>query len=87
MPKKRRAARRAKPLWERGYRSHGYWLGKECLGKVTLGAPADGELRYRWQVGNRAGKSGSLREAKQAVEHAVLVGTRQLALFEEGGER
>jgi len=83
MRKKARALRKAKPFWERGYRSHGYWLGKQNLGKVTL-APADaGEHRYHWRAGNRAGKAGSLREAKFAVEHVVLVGTRQLGLFEE----
>lgn len=83
MAKKTRAARKAKPIWERGYMSHGYWLGNQNLGKITL-APADaGDHRYHWRVGNRAGKSVSLREAKAAVEQAVLVGTRQLGLFEE----
>jgi hypothetical protein len=84
MPKKaRRAVKKAKPFWERGYRSHGYWLGKQRLGKVTLDGDADDTPRYRWESGNRAGKSRTLREAKQAVEQAVLIGARQLGLFDE----
>ena len=83
MPKQARKARKkVKPVWERGYRSHGYWLGKERLGKVTLDGGTDGAPRYRWESGNRAGKSQTLREAKQAVEQAVLVGARQLGLFD-----
>jgi len=82
MPKQARKTRKVKPVWERGYRSHGYWLGKERVGKVTLDGDADGAARYRWESGNRAGKSNTLREAKQAVEQAVLVGARQLGLFD-----
>jgi hypothetical protein len=83
MPKKaRRAVKKAKPIWERGYRSHGYWLGKQRLGKVTLDGDAEDTPRYRWESGNRAGKSQTLREAKQAVEQAVLIGARQLGLFD-----
>jgi len=84
MPKPaRRARKKITPAWERGYRSHGYWLGKERLGKVSLDAGADGGPRYRWESGNRAGKANTLREAKQAVEQTVLVGARQLGLFDE----
>lgn len=83
MPKQARRTRKVKPVWERGYRSHGYWLGKERVGKVTLDGDADGAARYRWESGNRAGKSNTLREAKQAVEQAVLIGARQLGLFDE----
>ena len=85
MAKLARRARKTKPVWERGYRSHGYWLGKERLGKITLDGGADSSARYRWESGNRAGKSSTLREAKQAVEQAVLVGARQLGLFESDG--
>ncbi|MCL4800802.1 MAG: hypothetical protein KJ025_14510 [Burkholderiales bacterium] len=83
MPKKTRASRKAKPFWERGYRSHGYWQGRENLGRVTVAPPGDGAHRYHWQAGKRAGKAATLREAKLAVEHAVLFGTRQLGLFED----
>ena len=82
MPKAARKARKAKPIWERGYRSHGYWLGKVRLGRVTLDGDADSGTRYQWESGNRAGKSSTLREAKQAVEQAVLIGARQLRLFD-----
>jgi len=82
MPKQARRAKKIRPVWERGYRSHGYWLGKERLGKVTLDGSTDGASRYRWESGNRAGKSQTLREAKQAVEQAVLIGARQLGLFD-----
>ncbi len=85
MAKQARRARKTKPLWERGYRSHGYWLGKERLGKVTLDGGADGAPRYRWESGNRAGKANTLREAKQAVEQTVLIGARQLGLFDSEG--
>ncbi|MCZ7565682.1 MAG: hypothetical protein M5U08_19380 [Burkholderiales bacterium] len=85
MRAKRRTSRKAKPkpFWERGYRSHGYWQGRENLGRVSLAPPGDGELRYHWQAGKRAGRAATLREAKLAVEHAVLFGTRQLGLFGE----
>jgi hypothetical protein len=83
MPKQARRTRKVKPVWERGYRSHGYWLGKERVGKVALDGDADGAARYGWESGNRAGKSNTLREAKQAVEQAVLIGARQLGLFDE----
>ena len=45
MPK--RSAKKAKQaFWERGYLSHGYWLGKERLGTVELGPKKewDGDL-------------------------------------------
>ena len=82
MPKQARRAKKVKPVWERGYRSHGYWLGKQRLGKVTLDGQGNSAARYRWESGNRAGNSQTLREAKQAVEQAVLIGARQLGLFD-----
>ena len=70
-----------KPLWERGHYSHGYWAGKDKLGTVKLGPPKDWDGVYRWQAGNFAGEASSLADAKQAVEQAVLLGTRQMGLF------
>ncbi len=81
MPALRR--RKQKPFWERGFLSHGYWLGKTRLGSVKLGPRGEWDGIYRWQAGNRAGQAPTLREAKQAVEQAVLVGASQLPLFEE----
>jgi hypothetical protein len=79
----KRSAKKAKQaFWERGYLSHGYWLGKERLGLVQLGAKGDWDGVYRWRAGNHAGESGSLEEAKRAVEQAALVGASQLPLFD-----
>jgi hypothetical protein len=80
MPAKRK---KDKPFWERGFESHGYWLGKSKIGVVSLGPRSEWDGVYRWQAGSRAGQCTSLREAKQAVEQAVLVGASQLQLFEE----
>jgi hypothetical protein len=80
---KRAKARKQKPFWERGFLSHGYWLGKERLGVVSLGPRDEWDGIYRWQAGSGAGKAKTLREAKQAVEQAVLVGASQLQLFEQ----
>jgi len=82
MVKSRSAARRSKPFWERGYFQHGYWLGKKRLGTVKLGPKGEWDGVYRWEAGNHAGETATLKEAKQAVEQAVLVGASQLQLFE-----
>lgn len=72
---------KAKPSWERGYRSHGYWLGKKKLGIVELSAGDHPEQKYRWRAETHAGATATLLEAKRAVEAAVLLGTSQLPLF------
>jgi hypothetical protein len=79
----RARAKKQKPFWERGFLSHGYWRGKERLGVVALGPRGEWDGVYRWQAGSNAGKAKTLREAKQAVEQAVLVGANQLQLFEQ----
>ena len=76
---KRRSSKR--PQWERGYLSHGYWLGNERLGHVKLGERGKWDRVYRWQAGNRTGEAVSLQQAKRSVEQAVFVGARQLPLF------
>ena len=48
--------------WERGYLSHGYWLGKERLGLVRLGPKKEWDGVYRWQAGSHAGESATLEE-------------------------
>ena len=80
---KRRKIRRSRPVWERGYHSHGYWRGKEKLGSVKLGPKDEWDGIYRWQAGNHAGEAATLAEAKGAVEEAVLVGASQLGLFSD----
>jgi hypothetical protein len=79
MPKRSRK----QAFWERGYLSHGYWLGKERLGLVRLGPKKDWDGVYRWQAGSHTGETATLEEAKNAVEQAVLVGASQLALFDK----
>ena len=77
----RKKASKARPLWERGYQSHGYWQGKERLGTVQLGERGQWDGIYRWQAGNRAGEAKTLAEAKRAVEQMVLSLATQLSLF------
>ncbi len=81
--KKKTARRTRKPVWERGYYSHGYWRGKDRLGTVKLGPRGEWDGTYRWQAGTRAGESTSLADARRSVEQVVLVGTSQLSLFSD----
>ena len=82
MAKLRVARTKQKPFWERGYFQHGYWLGKQRIGVVKVGPKDEWDGIYRWQAGTRVGESATLKDAKQAVEQAVLVGASQLPLFE-----
>jgi hypothetical protein len=66
-----------KPFWERAYKGHAYWLGKQKLGKVRL-LQKD---KYSWEAAGRAGLTEDLDKAKRAVELAVLMAERQLDLF------
>ena len=67
-----------KPSWERGYKGHVLWLGKQKLGKVTL---VD-RSKYSWEAAGRVGTADDLEKAKQCVEHAVLMADKQLDLFQ-----
>ena len=69
-----------KALWERGYKSHCLWRGKEKLAKVRLESEAD--LKYLWEAAGRTGEAGTLSAAKAAAEFALLLADRQLPLFE-----
>jgi len=71
-------SRKAKPYWERGYDTHGYWQGKKKIGWVAH--EGKGGV-YRWQAGSRAGEAKSLAEAKRSVEETVLSLATQLSLF------
>jgi hypothetical protein len=71
-----------KPVWERGYLSHGLWLGKTRIGVVHLDRGGRSGSRYRWEAGTYTGRTVTLKEAKRAVEEAVLLGTVQLPLFD-----
>lgn len=69
-----------KALWERGYKSHCLWRGKEKLAKVRL--DSQGALKYVWEAAGRTGEAGTLSAAKAAAEYALLLADRQLPLFE-----
>ena len=77
-------SKKAKPFWERGYDTHGYWQGKNKIGWVALEGKGKNGL-YRWQAGTRAGEANTLAEAKRAVEEQVLSLATQLSLFGEPG--
>jgi hypothetical protein len=86
MPKKSaRKASKARPFWERGYQSHGYWQGKDRIGTVQLGERGLWDGIYRWQAGSRAGEANTLEEAKRAVEETMLSLATQLPLFGDPG--
>ena len=73
MPRKK-----PKPFWERAYKGHAYWLGKQKLGRVTLAAQG----RYTWEAAGKAGSGDDLEKAKKAVELAVAMADKQLDLFD-----
>jgi hypothetical protein len=77
---RRAPPRRTKPTWERGYRSHGFWRGNLKLGSVRFAEPGEPRGRYVWCAQTQTGYAATLRDAKRAVEAAVLIGARQLAL-------
>lgn len=80
MPTKTRKTK--KPVWERGYLSHGLWVGGARIGWVRLDREARPEARYRWEAGACAGVAATLKDAKRSVEQAVLLGVVQLPLFD-----
>ena len=69
--------KKQKPFWERAYKGHVLWLGKQKLGKVTL----QGKGRYQWEGGGRHGFTEDLSKAKAAVEVAAFTADKQLDLF------
>ena len=76
-----RAKKKPKPVWERGYNGHVYWLGKKKLGKVTVHAHKDAKHKYTWEAAGRAGAGDDLEKARRAVEAAVAMADKQLDLF------
>ncbi len=72
--------KKARPFWERAYKGHAYWLGKNKLGKVTLVS----KNTYHWEGAGRAGYADNLDKAKAAVELAVFNADKQLDLFQHG---
>jgi len=74
-------SKKNRPVWERGYNGHVYWLGKKKLGKVTIHADKNAEHKYTWEAAGRAGASDDLDNARRAVEFAVHVAEKQPDLF------
>jgi hypothetical protein len=70
---------KTKPVWERAYKGHVLWLGKQKLGKVSL---LD-KSHYAWEAAGRAGTVEDLDSAKKAVELAIAMADKQLDLFSE----
>jgi hypothetical protein len=70
---------KTKPLWERAYKGHVLWLGKQKLGKVSL---LD-KSHYAWEAAGKAGTVEDLDSAKKAVELAIAMADKQLDLFSE----
>jgi hypothetical protein len=77
MAAKKKKTTKQKPIWERAYKGHAYWLGKARLGKVVLAEKG----RYTWEAGGRAGAAENLEKAKRAVELAAAMADKQLDLF------
>ena len=73
----KRTSKRQKAIWERAYKGHVLWLGKQKLGKVSLLE----KNRYGWEAAGRAGVAEELEKAKKAVEMAVLIADKQMDLF------
>jgi len=71
-------AKKLKPFWERAYKGHVLWLGRQRLGKVSLA----GEGRYTWEAAGKGGDTDDLDKAKKAVELAVVVADKQPDLFD-----
>lgn len=76
--------KKARPFWERGYATHGYWQDKKKIGSVALEGKGNNGI-YRWQAGSRVGEAKTLAEAKRAVEETVLSLATQLSLFGDPG--
>ena len=74
---KRTSKNKHQPTWERAYKGHVLWLGRQKLGKVTLHGPG----RYQWEGGGRQGFAEELAKAKAAVELAAFTADKQLDLF------
>jgi hypothetical protein len=77
MAAKKKSRHKQKPAWERAYKGHVLWLGKQRLGKVSLLKAK----HYQWEAAGKAGAAEDLDKAKRAVEMAVAMADKQLDLF------
>lgn len=74
------------PVWEHGYRCHGYWLGDRQIGRVSIGPrgwwkPSDG---YSWCLQSDSLQHPPVRKpcmtlaaAKRAVEREYFKAVEQ----------
>lgn len=67
--------------WERGYRCHTLWQGKECVGRVELGEADTWDEIYRCQAGTVLGEAKNLSEAKRWVKETARLNRIQHRLF------
>lgn len=64
------------PVWQHGKRVHGYWLGEQRVGHVSLpprGCPRATVRAYSWEIDaapDLRGEEPTLRAAKRRVEVA-----------------
>jgi len=72
------SSKKLKPTWERAYKGHVLWRGRQKLGKVSLA----GDGRYTWEAAGKGGATEDLDKAKRAVELAVLIAGKQRDLFD-----
>jgi len=70
--------KKPKPVWERAYKGHVLWLGKQKLGKVSLA----GDGRYIWEAAGKKGATDDLDRARKAVEMTVVIADKQRDLFD-----
>ena len=79
---RKRVVRASVPKWERGYKSHVFWLGPRKLGRVWLQpGDADGK-KYAWLAFTKTAVAATLNEAKRAVEAVARMERKQLSLFD-----
>ena len=69
--------KKQKATWERAYKGHVLWSGKQKLGKVSLLDKG----RYSWEAAGKGGIEENLDAARKAVELAVAMADKQLDLF------
>lgn len=69
-----------KMIWERGSRGHTLWLGKQCVGRITL-EDHDEVTVYRCTTGTLVGETTNLRDAKKWVKDHAEFGLVQKSLF------
>lgn len=77
-----KTARRArkklgKPQWER---RHTLIHGNEVVGEIALGTRGTWDGIYRWRVGNVAGETVSLEDAKREAETSLALQRAQMPL-------